>query len=213
MKPPPVGETGGPPKRRSSATPFVVVAIVLGACAIVGLPVGGALVFPALMKAREKMQEAGCADHLRSQANALIAYAADHDDRLPPANNWMDAITPALAPDKNIRFLRRRESSVFRCPAVNRPSFGYAYSKALNMVPIGFLGAPANTPMTFDSRQLGRDAVASPPDAPEEGRHEGLNNYSYADGHVKSIRVGEPVPDGAPSGHPIDKAHSPPPGR
>ncbi len=44
--------------------------------------------------ARVKAHSAICHNNLKSLASALLTYAEKHDNRLPPAESWMDAIVP-----------------------------------------------------------------------------------------------------------------------
>ncbi len=49
-------------------------------------------VLPALAKAKAKANRIKSINNMRQINNALQAYASDHDDKLPPADKWCDAI-------------------------------------------------------------------------------------------------------------------------
>lgn len=186
MNPPPAWETGGGTKNRRGPTVWVIAAIV-ASILVLCLPLGPSL-FRTVFQARQRTI---CLDHLRLQASALLTYAADHDDRLPPGSAWMDAIVPSVAPDTGVPFLRRQENAVFRCPALRRFQHGYAFNERLSLASRSVVSDPGRTPLTFDSMKLGRNETAWPPDAPPKGRHGGRNNFSFLDGHVASLDPGD----------------------
>lgn len=53
-----------------------------------------ALIAPVLMTAYGAARSAACYANGNYLNNAISMYAADHDDRLPPANQWADVIRP-----------------------------------------------------------------------------------------------------------------------
>ena len=144
------------------------------------------MLFPVFVKARMVQQRTACMQRLRDQATDLQIYANSNDDRLPNAN-WMDAISPILAPDQNLKLLHRREMRDLHCPAVPRSNSGYAFNMALLSVAVKTVPNPSKTVLTFDSTDLQWNATATPSDAPQEGRHDGKNNFSFLDGHVKAL--------------------------
>jgi hypothetical protein len=89
-------------------------------------------------------------------------YAADYDERLPLAKDWMD-VTEQYASNERI----------FHCPeerSRDRSRYGYAMNiafagkKRSDLDPKGLLA--------FDSAVLGRNAAGSPGSMPTPGRHE-----------------------------------------
>jgi len=129
-----------------------------------------------------------CISKLGTVAKAQLLYAADHDDRLPPANSWIDA-TWRYAGKKDPGELTE---SVFKCPAValqRDGSYGYAFNSELDSKPLSSIADSSGTPMVFDSKALFRNASGPPVAAyPDEGRHNGGKDIvvAYANGSVKA---------------------------
>jgi hypothetical protein len=75
-----------------------------------------------LGRARETAKELSCYGNLGQIGLSIGMYAADHDDRLPLAHNWCDAVGPQYV----------RNLDCFRCPALPQVRCGYAYNAALS---------------------------------------------------------------------------------
>ncbi|MCS6923457.1 MAG: hypothetical protein NZM10_03675, partial [Fimbriimonadales bacterium] len=59
--------------------------------------------------------------NLKQLSLAMLTYAADYDDRLPPAPRWSDSIAARI-----------RDPITFRCPSVPPGKFGYAMNSRLS---------------------------------------------------------------------------------
>jgi hypothetical protein len=127
--------------------------MILAGCGCVGL-IGfvllAAILFPVFSAARQKALAVTCASHLKQQGLALLMYSQDSDERLPPADPWMDLLTPYM-----------RDEAPLRCPVVTRGNptgFGYAFNAQLSRKPFEKIDSPQLTPMVFESTILTRNA-------------------------------------------------------
>jgi prepilin-type processing-associated H-X9-DG protein len=117
--------------------------------------------------ARAKEDAASCQSNLKQLAIAALMYRQDHDERMPRAENWSQAIQPYCRNDK-----------IFRCPAAPDLEIGYAYNA--NLSGGAFAEHPAEIYLFLDSNETvarGVEAVAR--------RHNGGANFAYLDGHVQ----------------------------
>lgn len=125
--------------------------------------------------------------NMRAIANGMLLYVSDHDDVYPPANRWMDALTPYV-PNPN----------VFVSPAfVNRADeYGYAFNAALAGTSSHEDVDPYNTILVFDSTDLSRNATAPTSTLPNPPRYGVTNTISYANGRVQDghLADGEDAP-------------------
>jgi hypothetical protein len=83
----------------------------------------GYAVWSLLESNRQAAHMIGCEQNMRQLSRALLQYANNHNERLPPANRWMDCI------DNNTYLPGVDRQSVFRCPAAK--SYGYAMNAAV----------------------------------------------------------------------------------
>jgi hypothetical protein len=153
--------------------------LALPAVALVGMSAGLAL--PALAKAKSKAQMISCVSNLKQVGLAARIYANDHENHLPPAANWCDALKDQLCSYKTLRD-----------PSVTDPSerCHYAYNAKLS----GRSEAEVNplTVMFFETKggwnqHGGRELLLTSP------RHPGVYVIGFADGSVQQVpaaRVG-----------------------
>jgi len=122
-----------------------------------------------------------CLTNVKQDGLGLLMYSQDYDERFPPATaGWMDATVP---------YLKNNED--YQCPTVvatNPNGYGYAFNSAVAGSPLSSITAPATTLMIYDSSNLARNAVDALTSLPNPGRHSGLNNVCYADGHNGSLK-------------------------
>jgi prepilin-type processing-associated H-X9-DG protein len=128
-----------------------------------------------------------CSNNLRAVAAGMMMYFQDYDERMPFADRWCDSLGPYVG----------RNRDTLTCPA-DRYSWSYAMNYKLSRQPLSSFSAPADTIMLFEST-LGRPN-AWDQDAPAGAslvnppRHGDLNNFAFADGHVKALRNSEVQP-------------------
>lgn len=153
----------------------------LGGLCLCSFAVLAVILFPVFAQAREKARTTQCMNNLRQLSLAMLAYAADYDDRLPPAPRWSDSIAARI-----------RDPITFRCPSVPPGKFGYAMNSRLSRQTMSKLENGHAIPLLYDSSNLERnahDAFSSLPSPPRHGR---VNNVAYADGHVRAVPAQSP---------------------
>jgi hypothetical protein len=191
--PPPTYPQGGPyapPRGRDNKT----IAIILGACGcagFLGLVILGAILLPVFSQARKKALDATCISHMKQQSLGILMYSMDYDERMPPANQWMDLAAP---------YIKRDE--VFHCPVLvkeNPTGFGYAFETRLSALPMERVESANMTPMIFDSTLLSGNATDSGSSlAISPVRHRNATGpcayVSFADGHTTFVTAYPPFP-------------------
>jgi prepilin-type processing-associated H-X9-DG protein len=141
--------------------------------ALVG--VVAAILFPVFARTRCVCYTGGCMPNVRQISIALLMYADDHEDQLPLATGWQDALSPYL-----------RSSSLWVCSARKEQTPAYSYNALLHCRRINTLASPAEQPMLFES-MMGR-WNASDAGASFVAPHRGRGVVGYVDGHVKFQR-------------------------
>ena len=168
--------TPAPPATATPATPAVtaprksntlVILVVVGAVVLMGLAVLAilaAILLPVFGRAKGMAQQTACINNLKQIGTAFHIYAADNDDKLPPADSWRQALEP---------YLDDRE--VYKCPGTGEQ---YVSNVALGGKNINEISNPMEVPMAWDA-----------PSAydPEIGPHLGEFNVLYVDGHVATV--------------------------
>jgi thioredoxin 1 len=117
--------------------------------------------------------QAACLTHLKNIALAFMMYAEDRDGCFPDATKWMDELSPYL-----------KNEVVFQCPAAPDLPWGYAMNAGLSRRDIAEIDDPSVVAIAFDSHYGTQNAAGGPEAVCNPPRHEGGNNYAYADGHV-----------------------------
>ena len=124
-----------------------------------------------------------CLSNTKQQARALEMYREGADGRYPNRDYWMDAIEPFVKEDKY----------VFHVPgpwAAKAPDvYGYAFNSTLSRA--GQPKEPEKVPLVYDSSNPIRNASDPVTSLPSPGRHDGKDHIAYADGHAKTVVVGQ----------------------
>ncbi len=137
--------------------------IALGALLV--LAVAAYVVFPALVGKREKARSTTCYSDTKQICLALLMYARENDQRLPPADGWQERLLPY---EDNPR--------VFVCQdREDTPTPHFALSPYVTWRRLDEIEAPDTVLMVYEI-----DATGAP-----VYPHEGGANYGFADGHVK----------------------------
>jgi prepilin-type processing-associated H-X9-DG protein len=115
-----------------------------------------------------------CQANLGQLGLAVMMWAQDHDEVLPPAANWTQELMPYLKSDR-----------VFRCPGAPELECGYAYNLAVAGTKLAQMPNPAETVLFYETT-LGMPNPADLGESqPKPGRHNAGNSMAYVDGHVK----------------------------
>ena len=147
---------------------FVLLGFV--GCALLG----SVLLVPNFESVKAASPASACLSNVKLASLGLILYAADHDDRDPSRDAWMDASLPYVKTEAN-----------WHCPSVPKAAFGYAFNGALS-----FAKPPVSvgtTPLIYDSANPIRNASDLFTSLPRPGRHRGKNSVAYSDGHAKAV--------------------------
>jgi len=118
---------------------------------------------------------------IKQNALALLAYANDHDEKMPDRDVWMDRVSPYLNSEES---LHAPEIVALGNPGL----YGFAFNSSLSGRAVS--GDAAGTPLVYDSVNLARNASDPYLSLPYPGRRDGKDGVAFADGHVGSV-----VPD------------------
>jgi prepilin-type processing-associated H-X9-DG protein len=149
-------------------------------CVVVALVFAGAVFYPVWRSARLAPPSSSCLSNLKQLAIGEGIYAMEHDDKLPPATLWMDAIEP------NVKW-----PEAFRCPAIGGgEGYGYAMNCTLPAQPTMDFQEPSTAVLLFESVLTARNACSGVYGFPDPPRHNDKNAVAFLDGHVKSFARG-----------------------
>jgi prepilin-type processing-associated H-X9-DG protein len=150
---------------------------VLGwAIGVLALVIAGILLYPVSSR-RPRPADRACFVQLKQLAVGTIMYVDDNVDRFPLADRWMDDLSPYI-----------KDASMYRCPLVEpKAGHGYAMNRFLAGVESKKLAKPAEMHLVYDSKGLEKNLTEYLPMMPIPGRHRGVNNVAFADGHAKAF--------------------------
>lgn len=120
-----------------------------------------------------------CSENLSELWKAALNYAEGHDQKLPPAEKWLDEIKPYVTKDEWLH-----------CPVIAKSGgakFGYAMNPELSGKNPDSVTDKAKTALFYDSTDTAGNAHAGLESLPKPGRHGGRNNIVYLDGHVEAV--------------------------
>ena len=144
----------------------------IGVAVCVGVVVVlAALMFPVFSRARGKARQSSCLSNLKQVSLAMVMYASDYDDRFPRDTDWETATYPYV-----------RNMAIFSCPECPNEQ-GYSHNPRLHAVETKTLQQPAQTLAWWDAGAQVPGLTA--PAGTTSQRHNGGDNFAYADGHVK----------------------------
>ena len=169
---------------RRRAFTLVELLVVIAVVAILG-----ALLLPALGRARESARGAACLGNLHQIGIALQVYVSENNNRLPVMFDWSsDSAVNTNGPSMP-QVLRPQTGStnVFACPSDHGGVFGstgssYSWNVLLNgqdadhLRLLGMDFSPHQVPLVFDKQ----------PFHAARGARKGLN-YLYGDEHLKNL--------------------------
>jgi len=180
--------------RTGGLAPNAVRAILLVVCLV--LLSGGCWKTPAGQESARSTQQAKvptkqsdttpeakerlCVEHAKQLGIALVTYVAEHQNRLPPAAAWCDAIKSYVGSSE-------QALAIFRCPELAGESCGFAFNSHGQNAPMHYFRHPTETVVLFESdggwnRAGGIADVASSP------RHSHGIVIVFVDSHVQVIK-------------------------
>jgi len=156
-----------PHPARPSSQKWIIIAVVAGAAfmLLAALAMVAAILFPVFGRAKEKAQATACLSNAKQLGMALMMYATEHDDTLPDADSWEDAIAEYAGDSE----------ALFTCPVTGQR---YIFNEALSGVDLKYLDNPQATPMLWEPALDAEGSV---------GPHMGRFVVCYADGHATMV--------------------------
>jgi hypothetical protein len=149
--------------------------LVTSICAITSV-----MVFPIFQRPQPSSTSRQALSNVKQLCAASQMYAADNDDHLPVAANWMDATN-----------LYAKNKALYKSPALQAEgngSFGLAFRHSLSENGAHSVADPEHTAMIFDSINVKWNAYGELnllPDPPRHKREGGaVNVIGFADGHA-----------------------------
>jgi prepilin-type processing-associated H-X9-DG protein len=164
-----VNHSGG----RLSGNGLAIAGICVSALFVLMVPIYAAMLLPALARAKSKAQTINCVNNMKQLALAVRIYANDHNNQLPPALTWCDAIQKEVGSPK-----------VFHCPSDPDRRSAYAFNAKLD-------GKKDNeidpqTVLIFES-QAGWNGAGGAERLALRHHSSGIVNVAFADGSVRSL--------------------------
>jgi prepilin-type N-terminal cleavage/methylation domain-containing protein/prepilin-type processing-associated H-X9-DG protein len=167
--------------------------------AVIGILSG--LLLPALSAAKSRAHTTRCAANLKQFGVALLLYAQDHDDRLPPnadgrhealGAKWVEGWLGLPGLDcTNTSFLRESlitphlgtDPGLWKCPVARSVTLGSVTQPRVRTVSLNcFLGSPVESPKAKTYRRLSDLVQPGPSETFTfiEEREETINDGSFA---------------------------------
>ncbi len=112
-----INRSGG----RLSGRGLAIAGISLSGLFLLLIPVYAAMMLPALARAKFNAQSIYCISNMKQLGLAVRTYANDHNNQLPPAAMWCDAIQSYAG-----------SSKIFQCPSEPGRRCAYAFNAKLD---------------------------------------------------------------------------------
>jgi prepilin-type processing-associated H-X9-DG protein len=142
------------------------------------LPVMAAMLLPALARAKQRAQSINCMNNIKQINLALVMYATDHKDTLPPTNQWCDLIKPYIG----------GSSTMMHCPAEPPGRCSYALNANIANKKLSELRpSPAVTILVFSAAD-GWNTSGGPSAVVSHHHDDRFVNIGFADGHTESVK-------------------------
>lgn len=156
---------------------FAVAGIAVSAAFLLFLPVMAGLLLPPLAKAKSKAQSITCMNNLKQLALGALMYAGDHNDRLPSADNWCDALLSYSGSE-----------AVFRC-ANGAPGHRchYGYNARLSGAELPSVKDPDKMVLFFEV-EGGWNVSGGPESMLAKPRHVRVRGVAFLDGHCELVQ-------------------------
>ncbi|MFO8012329.1 MAG: DUF4190 domain-containing protein [Phycisphaerae bacterium] len=169
----------------ASGKGLAVAGLVVSGLGLLLLPVLAiivAITMPAVTTARGRAYEAAFMNNLKQLSVATMAYTAERDSRLPPAESWMDELER--------QGIVSGIDQMTEAPGDPDAGRAVAMNAAVGGLPVDAVRQPARTVLFFEC------APGSPPAGgmdllPPEPRYPGGYVIAFVDGHVETVRFDE----------------------
>ena len=164
-------------KGQLSGLGLAIAGVVVSGIMFLMLPIMAAMLLPALARAKTNAQTVQCVNHVKQLNLALIMYATDHNETLPPAESWCDLVKPYTG----------GSTVTFGCPSEAPGQCAYALNAAVANKKMSEIGNPAQTVLIFSSaagwnKAGGRNLAL----AHKHNFRNGLT-VGFADGHAATV--------------------------
>jgi len=136
---------------------------------------------PVFQSAQLAAQSSNCISSVKNLARGVATYAADNDERLPPAESWRTASAGYRQPG----------DVETRCPNSIAP-YTYAFNGFISRLKTESLTRPDKTVMIFEAD--GQTPNLAGTRSIQRKRHLGVTNVGYADGRAQPLRPLSPPP-------------------
>lgn len=145
MSPPVEGGTG--PVKRKPNYLLIFFLIGLGSC-IIFMVIAASVIVPSVRRAADVRSSRRCLARLQNLSQGMLAYARDHDGKLPASFNYQD--------------LRRRSQPYgIRCPKTGQP---FIYNEALAGRKLSDIEGAEETVLFHETPQAGQPHTHSEED-------------------------------------------------
>lgn len=179
------------PKRKTDAASIAVVIVVIAFFGVAFLAIVAAVIFPVFAKSREKARQSSCQVNLQQLSLAMLQYAQDYDERLPPAahapvaserlaaGQQLNPLTDFPAGSwQQLLYPYVKTTQVYICPTT-LDKYSYEYNQGMAWITLGQLSQPPQTLGLFESGFVNHL---------RRGPHNDGYNVGFMDGHVKWMR-------------------------
>jgi len=116
-----------------------------------------------------------CREHMASIAQALLMYAADNGDTLPPSENWQSLLSTYID-----------DPQTYTCPDARNQECSYAFNAAVAGRKLSSLDTTHPVVFVLESDR-GGNAAGGPELLPATPRHLHSDDYGFADGHARPV--------------------------
>jgi prepilin-type processing-associated H-X9-DG protein len=150
--------------------------IVSAVFLFLAVPLGAAMLLPALAKAKERAQSIQCVNNLKQLSMSAFIYADSHDGHLPPTETWADELAK-LSGSKRVLVCPAAPAGDECDYAINSQLAGAELHKAHSDTVLFFETANGSSPSGGTNLMLDRP------------RHGKTINVAFADGHIEAVKL------------------------
>lgn len=153
---------------------------IVSAVFLLFIPLGAAMLLPALSAAKQRAQTIQCVNNMRQLSMAAHIYADSHQDHFPAASNWCDELKESVGNSAN----------VYKCPAGNSTArCNYSYNS--RVAGLDVKNVNPQTVLFFESSDGwnlsgGVETLLNEPRHRSRGRKQVIT-VAFADGHVEEV--------------------------